>query len=141
MIYPKALAPLFAVATLAGCGNVDTVHLVFGQQQVVGLDITASAPEQGGSLSLGYKDKNIAVVPVAVKDGAVHDGSNYKLLGSTNNESDDADRNDAYSTLGQFELKSGEDGTLSFGLGKFFATGIAAQTLAEGFAAKLGKTE
>jgi hypothetical protein len=30
-------------------------------------------------------------------------------------------------------MNTGEDGTVSVGLGKFFATGIAAQTLADGF--------
>lgn len=141
MNYPKAFAPLLGVAVLAGCGNADSVHLVFGQQNVVGLDITASAPEQGGSLSLGFKDKNIAVIPVAVESGTLKDGSKYKLLGSTNKESADKRRSDAYSTLGQFELNSGKDGSLSVGLGKFFATGIAAQKLAEGFQYRLGKKQ
>lgn len=139
MIYRQAIMPLLGAVALAGCANADTVHLVFGQQNVVGLDITASAPEQGGSLSLGFKDKNIAVIPVAVESGNLNDGSKHIRLGATNNESRDADRNDAFSTLGQFELNSGGDGTLSVGLGKFFATGLAAQTLAEGFKDKLGK--
>jgi hypothetical protein len=125
---------IFGASALAGCGNVDSAHLVFGQQINVGLDITATAPEQGATLSLGYKDKNIAVIPVAVKEG-----EGYKLLGGTNNETTDSDKNDAYSTLGQFELATGQNGVASVGLGKFFATGIAAQRLAEGFKEKLKK--
>ena len=128
MIQAKTLWTILVAGVVAGCGNIDAAHLVFGQQQNVGLDISASAPDQGAHLTLGYKDKNIAVIPVAVKEGAA-----YKLLGATNNESADSDRNDAYSTLGQFELKAGEQGATSVGLGKFFATGLAAQKLAEGF--------
>lgn len=119
---------------LSACANFDAAHLVFGQQQSVGLDISATA-ETGGTLSLGYKDKNVAIVPVAVKQ----DDGTYKLVGGTNNESEEADRNDTYATLGQFELKTGGNGTASVGLGKFFATGIAAQKLSEGFKEKLKK--
>lgn len=139
----KIWAVLGAVA-VAGCGNVDSSHLVFGQQHTVGLDITATAPEQGGTLSLGFKDKNIAVIPVAVNEGGT-----YQLLGSTNklegngNGGDGGDQNDAYSTIGQFEMDTGKNGTASVGLGKFFATGLAAQFLAKGFQGKLsnGPTE
>jgi hypothetical protein len=130
------LAALGAAALgLAACGNVDAAHLIFGQQQVVGLDITATAPEQGGTLSLGYKDKNIAIVPVAIKG----DDGKYGRYGGTNKLSADADINDAYSTIGQFELGTGGNGATSVGLGKFFATGVAAQKLADGFKAKLAK--
>ncbi len=141
MTYLKAIAALLGAAALAGCGNVDAAHLVFGQQQVVGLDISATAPEQGGALSLGYKDKNIAIIPVAVDTGTVTNGEKYQLLGGTNILPNNTDVNDAYSTLGQFELGTGQDGTTSVGLGKFFATGIAAQTLAEGFKEKLANSQ
>ncbi len=124
-----AILTVSGIAALAGCGNSDAVHLVFGQQQTVGLEISASAPEQGGGLSLGYRDRNIAVVPVAVKEG-----SQYKAVGGTNNGGGDGDENDAYSTIGQFELQAEANGTTaSVGLGKFFATGLAAQRLADGF--------
>ena len=139
--YPKKIWAALGAFLVVGCGNVDSAHLVFGQQQTVGLDITATAPEQGGSLSLGYKDKNIAVIPVAVKG---EDGL-YQLLGSTNkleggaNTGELSDENDAFSTIGQFELNTGENGTASVGLGKFFATGLAAQKLADGFKAELSE--
>ena len=67
MTYSKRLLIAVSVLGLAGCGNVDSAHLVFGQQHTVGIDISLTAPEQGGSLSLGYKDKNIAIIPVAAK--------------------------------------------------------------------------
>lgn len=121
---------------VTACGNVDSSHLIFGQNHIVGLEIAGPSPEQtGGALTLAYKDRNVAIVPVAVKNS---DGT-YSLLGGTNKKSDSEDINDAYSTLGQFELNAGTDGKPSVGLGKFFATGIAAQTLAEGFKEKLKK--
>lgn len=137
------------LVSLGGCGNVDSSHLVFGQKISVGLTIDASAPEQSGELSLGYKDRNIAVIPVAVK---AENADKYQTLGAYGPESKSeagtdgsgklaAGASDAYSTVGQFELATGGNGTASVGLGKFFATGVAAQILAEGFAAKLGKTK
>lgn len=130
-----ALIMIIALPALAACGNVDSAHLVFGQQQSVGLDITTpSASSPGGSLSLGYKDKNIAVVPVAVKG----DNDTYMRLGGANKTNGGKeDINDSYSTIGQFELNAGENGKPSVGLGKFFATGVAAQYLADGFRKKL----
>lgn len=130
MRYAKIVCAGLALTALAGCGNRDSSHLVLGQRIIVGLTISGSAPEQGAELSLGYKDHNIAVIPVAVKkeDGA------YQPLGSFDEAATGTDpASDAYSTLGQFELSTGEDGTVSVGLGKFFATGVAAQTLADGF--------
>jgi len=126
----KIVCAGLGLIALAGCGNADSSHLVFGQRIIVGLTISASAPEQGAELSLGYKDHNIAVIPVAIKK---EDGT-YQPLGSYNDApANVAPASDAYSTLGQFEMNTGEDGTVSVGLGKFFATGIAAQTLADGF--------
>ncbi len=133
MIDGKIFRAMPLVLVAAGCGNVDSAHLIFGQRHVVGLQISASAPEQGASLTLGYSDMNIAIIPVAVKEG-----DKYIRLGSTNKK-DGSDENDAYSTLGQFEMNTGTNGTVSVGLGKFFATGLAAQYLAQGFKAKLSK--
>lgn len=130
------LAAACAVAPLVvGCSAQDTPFLVFGQQQTMGLDITANPSEQAASLTLGYKDRNIAIIPVAGKSGG-----GYELLGATNDDGGDAgDHNDAYSPFGQFHMDTGTKGAVSVGLGKFFATGIATQKLADGFKAKLSK--
>ena len=72
-----ATMSLAAAVGLAACGNVDSAHLVFGQQQTVGLTIAGAGTTQDAELALGYKDKNIAVVPVAVKEG-----DTYKLMGA-----------------------------------------------------------
>jgi hypothetical protein len=118
-----------AAGALSGCGNLDGNSLFFGQQQTVGVTISGSAPEQGGELTLGYKDRNIAVIPVAVKKP---DGTPEIVYSTTEN-----DWRDGFSVLGQFEVKA-DSASPKVGLGKFFATGQAAQFLAEGFAASLG---
>ena len=99
---------------------------------MVGLSITASSVQQDIDFSLGYKDVNIAVVPVTVKQA---DG-NSTQLNSSANEEPGQDFRDSLSVIGQFELNT-QGKAVDVGLGKFFATGLAAKKLADGFAAKL----
>ncbi len=123
------LIPL--VALLGGCASSGTsMPLVFGQSHTVGLSIGGSAADQGVDLTLGYKDKDIAIVPVTV---AQKGGANTQIKSSAG-----AGHEDALSVLGQFELNS-DAKQADVGLGKFFATGIAAKTLADGFKEKLSK--
>lgn len=127
----RGAAILFGIAVSGGlgaCGNLDGANLVFGQQHTLGVSISGSTTDQGGELTLGFKDKNIAVVPVAVKgtDGAI------QIVYATTEE----DWKDSFSVLGQFEADA-KAGSPEVGLGKFFATGQAAQILAEGFRGKL----
>ncbi|MCR9070091.1 MAG: hypothetical protein NXI18_00065 [Alphaproteobacteria bacterium] len=137
------MKPIIAVAALnclvlAACGNVNGADLIFGQQEAVGLTISGSAPQQGGGLTLGYHSLDIAVVPVVVE---TPDGAKV-VKGETKSLDDQGDSagglSDALSTIGQFDLDTGTAGTVSAGLQKFFATGNAAQILAQGFAEKMG---
>lgn len=137
----KAIAAL-AGLTLAGlglsaCGNIDGADLIFGQQESVGLTISGSAPQQGGGLNLGYHSLDIAIVPVVVETPS----GPIVLKGETKSLDDNGESagglSDALSTIGQFDLESGADGMVSVGLQKFFATGNAAQILAQGFAGKM----
>ncbi|MEQ8585967.1 MAG: hypothetical protein RLO01_01700 [Thalassobaculaceae bacterium] len=137
------MKPIIAVAALnclvlSACGNTEGADLIFGQQESVGLTISGSAPQQGGGLTLGYNSLDIAVVPVVVE---TPDGTKV-VKGETKSLDDQGDSagglSDALSTVGQFDLDTGTAGTVSAGLQKFFATGNAAQILAQGFAAKLG---
>ena len=126
---------LIALMLLPGCSNLGGASLVFGQQQNVGITLAGSGPSQEAELTLGYKDKNIAVVPVAVKQG---DGTYKEIGGGIGEGENGGSSSDAYSTLGQFELTTSNQASgPSVGLGKFFATGTAAQTLSQGFADKL----
>jgi hypothetical protein len=116
--------------SIAGCATKQNLPLVFGQAHTVGISMSSSATQQGGEFTLGYKDWNFAIVPVTVSQA---DGGNTQIQ-STATE----DFHDALSVLGQFDVKASAT-QRDVGLGKFFATGMAAKTLADGFAAKLAK--
>ena len=123
---------ILLVISAGGCVSNGNMPLVFGQSQVVGISVTASSVQQDIDFTLGYKDINIAVVPVTVKQP---DGSITQL-----NSRATADYTDALSVIGQFELNT-QGKTVDVGLGKFFATGLAAKRLADGFAGKLKQTK
>jgi hypothetical protein len=112
---------ILIVAAMIALGCAGEPMLVFGQSHTVGLTVGASTTEQRGELSLGYKDYDVAVVP-------------------TQSLSQAGDHTDSLSVLGQFELDSGAGAVQpSVGLGKFFATGMAAKTLADGFRCKVSE--
>lgn len=123
------MAVVATCVSLNGCMTSSrNLPLVFGQSHTVGISMGAGAAEQGGDLVLGYKDKNIAIVPVALDQG---DGS-YAYAGSNSGGFEDS-----FSVLGQFEVTAEGQATKA-GLGKFFATGAAAKALADGFSAQMG---
>ena len=124
-----------AGAVLAGCESVPNPPLVFAQSQTVGVTIAGSPASQGGEFTVGYRDWNLAVVPVTVTQG---DGSVTSLTASAN-QNKDQKFEDAFSTLGQFDVNVEGGTTNKVGLGKFFATGLAAKTLADGFAESMKK--
>jgi len=134
----KSFVAMVTAAALVGCMNTDATFLVFGQQQTVGIAIGGSTTDQGAELSLGYRDRNIAVIPVAINPM----GSNTTHAVESVGTDECGNRfTDSHSVLGQFEVntKAGT-GAAEVGLGKFFATGLAARVLAEGFADRLGGT-
>jgi hypothetical protein len=117
---------------LAGCATDPgrNMPLVFGQTQTLGISIGTSTTDPGVDLTLGFKARDIAVVPVTVVQA---DGGST-LIKSTATDG----YQDAFSVLGQFEASAKGEGTgATAGLGKFFATGMAAKKLADGFAGKL----
>ncbi|WP_156826441.1 hypothetical protein [Marinobacterium rhizophilum] len=132
----KIKLPLVSIVVLgftSGCAkNEVNMPLVFGQSHTVGVSISGPAADQGLDLTLGYKDKDFAIVPVTV----VQANGDSTLVKST------AEKNhqDALSVLGQFELNT-DAKQADVGLGKFFATGLAAKKLADGFAHKMGLPE
>lgn len=115
-------AALFA---LAGCASVDEpLPLVFARTQTVGVAVAGSVPDQGASLTLGFSDRNLAIVPTTTRGG--------QPIRSTAQGGFD----DALSVLGQFEVNANAT-EVETGLGTFFSTGGASRTLAAGFRAKL----
>lgn len=132
----KIFTLLLMGAMATGCASTDArLPLIFGQSHTVGISIGASTTDQGGELVLGYKDKNIAIVPVTERKA---DGDYLQIKSSIIDENGQGPDTDALSVLGQFETSGSAGVNPNFSLGKFFATGLAAQKLADGFAAKLG---
>ena len=104
--------------------------LIFAEYIAFGFVMSGSATENGANVTVGYKDRDFAVVPSVARH---QDGHATPLLGRTSVHSD------ALSVLGQFgaDTNADDEGKLDVGLGKFFATGLAAKKLADGFAVKL----
>lgn len=117
-----------AITTLCNCASNQDLPLIYAQSTTVGISVGATTDEQGGTFVLGFKDKNIAIVPVTVSNS--DGGSSY--LGSTSGD----EFEDAFSVLGQFQVDS-ESTTGSVSLGRFFSTGSAAKSLADGYSCKL----
>lgn len=126
------VATLFLV--FSGCAPNANTLLLFGQTQTLGVTINGSTTQQGAELTLGYRDLDIAIVPVTV---APQGGGNIIELKADATGTQKDVSHDALSVLGQFNanVTSSSPGV---GLGKFFATGLAAKRLADGFAHQLG---
>jgi hypothetical protein len=109
-----------------------TVYLLFGQYDAYGLSLSGSGSDLGGGLTLGYRSRNIAIVPTA----ELFSNGNYKEM--LNSSGKDGHEIDSLSVLGQFESDASGGLALDSGLKIFFSTGSAARALGEGFGAKLG---
>lgn len=146
-----------ACAILAGCANIPHNNvLLFGTDTKVALDIS-SAATQGGApqITLGYRRAEAVWMPLVANNQTCDDDGNCRtetaLNGKNNNNDQDkaagvaimtgvdfktGNGRDAYSVFASFGAKfSGQAGVgdvgASGGLAQFFATGIAAQRLAE----------
>jgi len=112
--------------------------MVFAQYEALGFSLGAAASQQGGDLTLGWKDRNIAIVPVITRDGSGRADQIRGKVTNTDTTWPDPTDHDALSVLGQFQFKSEQgSGTVDVGLGKFFSTGTAAQRLGDGFKTRL----
>ena len=122
--------PLLGIVLLiTACASNQQAPLVFGQSNTLGISIAGGASQQGADFTLGYKSRNIAVVPVTAQTSP----NETRQIGSA---AAPGEFEDAFSVLGQFDVKT--DTTQgNVGLGTFFATGGAAKTLADGFSCKL----
>lgn len=127
------ISTLAVTSALAGCSNLPmNTPLFFGETVSVGISASTSTTDQGMDLTLGFKSKDVAVVPVVTFEGGTQEnsGKSVPLRGEV---SEGATTNrDAYSVIGQFSTTT-DDAGKRIGLGKFFATGQAALQLSEGF--------
>jgi hypothetical protein len=120
---------------LTACSPTTNAPLFFAQTHTFGVGIQGSAGEQGASLVLGYRDLDVAIVPVAVTDAA---GQVTQLKGSATDANGTGIN--ALSVLGQFNAKATSGAAPTVNLGTFFATGLAADKLADGFSAQIAKS-
>lgn len=149
------LYPLLGI-TLVGCASdlPRNMPLVFGESITFGVGIGTGTADQGVDLTLGFKSRDVAIIPVVAYK---QDGTPEKLLAmitsktasdkATTTEKDkktvqdnlrtENPNIDAYSVLGQFSTETDGKGR-RVGIGKFFSTGNAATRIAEGFQKCLG---
>jgi hypothetical protein len=120
-----------AMLPLAACTTADQpMPLIFGRTQTIGIGVQGSAADQGAAVTLGFNDRNIAIVPSTTMAG--------EAIRSVASGEEGQQFTDALSVLGQFEANA-EGANVSAGLGTFFSTGLAARNLAEGFRDKLSR--
>jgi hypothetical protein len=121
MKFKQVYAIMFC-SFVAGCNAPDKTPLVFVQSQTLGITANASGSTATPELTLGYRDLDVALVPV----GAENNGMANK-------------NSDAYSVIGQFNAGVTSGTAPQANLGKFFATGLAARDVALGFKGQLQK--
>lgn len=121
----KLLVGLFALSSavmLGACSTANSVPLVFGSNTNLGFTAQAGAGEQGAALTLGYRTQRLAVVPVMAIGP---NGQIYQL------RVQGAGTQDAFSTFAHFQMTGDVQAGINSCLGDAFATGLAAQALAE----------
>jgi hypothetical protein len=124
------VAFLSSCIALSGCGS--TLPLVFIDKTSVG--ISASTDNGGVEVSVGFDTKSAAIIPVAVRQKD-KDGNVTSIVPL---QAEEGSKKDAYSTFGNFTSDTKADGkniAVGVGLGRFFATGMAAQNISN----ELGK--
>ena len=129
---PKLIALLFMIGVLAGCSTLDSSPLLFGQGVTVGISAGAAPTNTSPEIVVGFKQANFAVVPTVIpKDVPLPDSQERRIHAF--GEDTPAGRPgaaDALSTFGSFQNTTTGG---KVGLGVFFATGVAAQNISEGF--------
>ena len=108
--------------------------LVYARSDTLGIDISGSTAVQGTTFTLGYSTQNLALVPVVAA------GAGGKVSGLNGRDGDDKTGKDAFSVLGQFNAST-QTNKLGYGLDRYFATGVAAQHLADGMRASLASAK
>jgi len=118
---PTIATRVLASASLAAC----TVNppLMFGDLATIGLQIGSDAAGSGGSVTLGYKDRSVAIVPLSVLD---ENGKAWAL------RAHDREAGDALSVFAVFK-SSGQEDAKTVSIGQVFSTGTAAQRLTQGY--------
>jgi hypothetical protein len=122
----RRLVPCTLAMALAGCYSSQNPPLVFLQATTVGISAGATGSTGTPELALGYRDVDLALVPVTDEFGK-------PIRGESPTGTKQPKFKDAMSVFGQFQVDTSAGTKTSAGLGKFFATGLAAQAIADGF--------
>jgi hypothetical protein len=119
---------LALVLPAGGCSIPENQPLIFAQAHTLGISATTTGSSATPELTLGYRDLDVALVPV-VAYGQLIKSDAVTKAGESNP--------DALSVLGQFNVNTAAGTAPNVGLGTFFATGGAARALATGFQVQL----
>lgn len=117
------VAAMGCLGILTGCNSIDP-PLIFGKVDSFGASVSATAPDQGGSASLGYRSAKVAIVPVMARDA---DGRVIDLKATQKSAAQQT--TEAFSTFAHFEATTGSPAAAC--LGDTFATGYAARAVSE----------
>lgn len=113
---------LAIAAGLAACASSPSM-LIFADNVTFGLQLGTNTAAGGSSVTLGFKNRSVAIVPMSVLD---QDGNAQKL------SSLDGGNGDAMSVFAVFDASSsGQSSPLK--AGQMFSTGVAAQQLTLGY--------
>lgn len=117
---------LCAAALTAGCAV--NPPLLFADQVTYGIGIGNDTASAGASVSLGYKHRSLAVVPVSVLKETGQAAAVRAADGASTGS-------DALSVFAVFEnsATTPAGGTPRVRVGQIFSTGLAAQAVAQGF--------
>lgn len=124
----------FVLSAIAACTNHESSPLVFGQGITVGISVGQAATGPTPEIVIGVKQADVAVVPTVIPSDVSLDGTENATRRIASHGDGDPGKEDALSTFGSFSSDAKTD---QVNLGIFFATGVAAQTLAEGFKCSL----
>ena len=140
----RIIAAASAGLAMSGCQTLESQPLIFGQGLTVGIS-AAAAPEAANTpeLTVGVKMVDIAIVPTIIPFDPMtseYSAAGRKITGNTGvtrfpDGKTTVQAQDALSTFGSFESET-KAGSVT--LGVFFATGVAAQALAEGVRCGIG---
>lgn len=133
---PNFIPLLFGVTLLAGCEASDSSPLFFGQTIDLGIVVGTSPTGTTPQITVGLKQQDTAIVPTVVPlderlpgdDRITHDRQIIRSSGKT--VGDQFPNDDSMSVFGSFSNKTTVNGVT---IGVFFATGLAAQNLSDGF--------
>src|SRR5689334_10339655 len=95
------VAAIACVSTLTACSATDP-PLIFGRMDSVGISASATAPDQGGTATIGYRSAKLAIVPVTTRDA----NGNVIVL-KENRKVGTAIGDGALSTFANFEATGG----------------------------------